>query len=102
STENQAWWAGVTGYLPISNSAVKAMEASGHFQKNSQQRTAITQMQLGNVTPNSQGIRLGNFPSVPDAIEEQMENIFSGKKTAKQGLDDEVAKSNDILKYFVV
>jgi len=79
---------------------VKAMEASGHFQKNPQQRTAITQMQLGKVTPNSQGIRLGNFPSVRDAIEEQMENIFSGKKTAKQGLDDAVAKSTDILKEF--
>jgi len=100
STDNQAWWAGVTGYLPISNSAVKAMEASGHFVKHPEQRTAIKQMQSGKITPNSQGIRLGNFPSVRDAIEEQMENIFSGKKTAKQGLDDAVAKSTDILKEF--
>jgi ABC-type glycerol-3-phosphate transport system substrate-binding protein len=29
-----------------------------------------------------------------------MENIFSGKKTAKQGLDDAVAKGNDLLKEF--
>ena len=29
-----------------------------------------------------------------------MENIFSGKKTAKQGLDDAVAKSSEILKEF--
>jgi hypothetical protein len=29
-----------------------------------------------------------------------MENIFSGKKTAKQGLDDAVAKSTDLLKEF--
>src|SRR5262250_489964 len=100
STENQAWWAGVTGYLPISNSAVKAMESSGHFQKNPQQLTAIKQMQTGKTTPNSQGIRLGNFSSVRDAIEEQMENIFGGKKTPKQGLDDAVAKSTDILKEF--
>jgi len=100
STENQAWWAGVTGYLPISNSAVKAMDAAGHFTKHPEQRTAIRQMQAGKVTPNSQGIRLGNFPSVRDAIEEQMENIFSGKKTAKQGLDDAAAKSTDILKEF--
>jgi sn-glycerol 3-phosphate transport system substrate-binding protein len=100
STENQAWWAGVTGYLPISNSAVKAMEASGHFGKHPEQRTAITQMQRGKVTPNSQGIRLGNFVSIRDAIEEQMENIFSGKKTAQQGMDDAVAKSADILKEF--
>jgi sn-glycerol 3-phosphate transport system substrate-binding protein len=57
-------------------------------------------MQRGKVTPNSQGIRLGNFVSIRDAIEEQMENIFSGKKTAQQGMDDAVAKSADILKEF--
>ena len=100
STANQAWWAGVTGYLPLTNAAVKAMESSGHFQKNPQQRTAIDQMLGGKTTPNSQGIRLGNFVSIRDAIEEQMENIFSGKKTPKQGLDDAVAKSSEILKEF--
>jgi sn-glycerol 3-phosphate transport system substrate-binding protein len=57
-------------------------------------------MSAGRTTPNSQGIRLGNFNSVRDAIEEQMENIFSGNKTPKQGLDDAVAKSNDVLKEF--
>ncbi|MGH7277099.1 MAG: sn-glycerol-3-phosphate ABC transporter substrate-binding protein UgpB [Candidatus Rokuibacteriota bacterium] len=100
STENQAWWAGVTGYLPLTNAAVKAMEASGHFQKHPHQRTAISQIQSGKTTPNSQGIRLGNFVSIRDAIEEQMENIFSGNKTPRQGLDDTVAKGNDILKEF--
>jgi sn-glycerol 3-phosphate transport system substrate-binding protein len=100
STENQAWWAGVTGYLPISNAAVKALEGSGHFQKHPNQLTAIQQMNSGKTTPNSQGIRLGNFVSIRDAIEEQMENIFSGKKTPQQGLNDAVAKSNDILKEF--
>ena len=29
-----------------------------------------------------------------------MEHIFAGKKTAKQGLDDAVAKSDEILKEF--
>jgi sn-glycerol 3-phosphate transport system substrate-binding protein len=100
STENQAWWAGVTGYLPLTNSAAKALETSGHYGKNPNQKTAIVQMNAGKTTPNSQGIRLGNFNSVRDAIEEQMENIFSGSKTPKQGLDDAVAKSNDILKEF--
>jgi len=100
STENQAWWAGVTGYLPLTNSAAKALEASGHYVKNPNQRTAIVQMNAGKTTPNGQGIRLGNFNSVRDTIEEQMENIFSGSKTPKQGLDDAVAKGNDILKEF--
>jgi sn-glycerol 3-phosphate transport system substrate-binding protein len=100
STENQAWWAGVTGYLPLTNSAAKALEASGHYVKNPNQKTAIVQMNAGKTTPNSQGIRLGNFNSVRDTIEEQMENIFSESKTSKQGLDDAVAKGNDILKEF--
>ena len=57
-------------------------------------------MNSGKTTPNSQGIRLGNYSSIRDAIEEQMELIFGGKKTAKQGLDDAVAKSRDTLKEF--
>ena len=93
-------WAGVTGYLPLTNAAVKAMEASGHYAKHPHQKTSVSQMAAGKTTPNSQGIRLGNFVSVRDAIEEQIENILSGKKTAKQGLDDAVAKSNDVLKEF--
>jgi len=100
STENQAWWAGVTGYLPLTNAAAKALEASGHYTKNPNQKTAVNQMNAGKTTPNSQGIRLGNFTSVRDAIEEQMEHIFSGNKTAKQGLDEAVTKSNEILKEF--
>ena len=79
---------------------IRDRESSGHFQKNPNQRTAITQMQSGKTTPNSQGIRLGNFNSIRDAIEEQMENVLSGKKTAKQGLDDAVVKGNEILKEF--
>jgi sn-glycerol 3-phosphate transport system substrate-binding protein len=90
----------VTGYLPLTNSAAKALEASGHYVKNPNQKTAIVQMNAGKTTPNSQGIRLGNFNSVRDTIEEQMENIFSESKTSKQGLDDAVAKGNDILKEF--
>jgi sn-glycerol 3-phosphate transport system substrate-binding protein len=100
STENQAWWATATGYLPLTNAAVKAMETSGVYAKNPALKTAVTQMNAGKTTPNSQGLRLGNYGSIRDAVEEQMENIFAGKKTAKQGMDDAVAKSNEILKEF--
>jgi sn-glycerol 3-phosphate transport system substrate-binding protein len=100
STENQTWWAGITGYLPLSNAAVKAMEASGIYQKSPHLRTSVNQMNSGKTTPNSQGIRLGNYTSIRDAIEEQMELIFAGRKAPKQGLDDAVAKSRDVLKEF--
>jgi sn-glycerol 3-phosphate transport system substrate-binding protein len=100
STENQAWWAGVTGYLPLTNAAARAMEASGHYAKNPNQKTAVDQMNAGKTTPNSQGHRLGNSIAIRDAIEEQMEHIFNGNKTPQQGLDDAVAKGNEILTEF--
>ena len=100
STKNQAWWAAVTGYLPLTHAAVKAMEASGHYAKNPHQKTAVDQMNKVKTTPNSQGTRLGNSVAVRDAIEEQMELIFSGAKTPQQGLGDAVAKGNEILKEF--
>jgi sn-glycerol 3-phosphate transport system substrate-binding protein len=99
-TSQQMWWHVTTGYLAISNSAVKNLETGYHFKKNPDQWTAFAQLTRGKATPNSQGLRLGNFVQIRDVIESELENIFAGKKTAKQGLDDAVAKSNDLLKEF--
>ena len=33
-------------------------------------------------------------------VDEEMENIFSGKKSAKQGLDDAVKRGNEQLERF--
>ena len=99
-TNQQMWWHVTTGYLAISNSAVKNLEAGYHFKKYPDQWTAFAQLTKGKATPNSQGLRLGNFVQIRDVIESELENIFAGKKTAKQGLDDAVAKSNDLLKEF--
>jgi len=99
-TNQQMWWHVTTGYLAISNSAVKNLEAGYHFKKNPDQWTAFAQLTKGKATPNSQGLRLGNFVQIRDVIEGERENIFAGKKTAKQGLDDAVTKSNDLLKEF--
>src|SRR5713101_7423131 len=96
----QMWWHVTTGYLAISNTAVKNLEAGYHFKKFPDQYTAFAQLTKGKATANSQGLRLGNFVQIRDVIEAEMENIFAGKKTTKQGLDDAVAKSNEILKEF--
>jgi sn-glycerol 3-phosphate transport system substrate-binding protein len=118
--EQQMWWHVNTGYLAISNTAVKNLEQGYHFVRNPKQYTAFAQLtglpptppaamrdkkaapaRLERIaTPNSQGLRLGNFVQIRDAIESEMENIFAGKKAVKQGLDDAVAKSNALLKEF--
>jgi sn-glycerol 3-phosphate transport system substrate-binding protein len=118
--EQQMWWHVNTGYLAISNTAVKNLEQGYHFVRNPKQYTAFAQLTgLPPTAPaalrdkkavpakaervataNSQGLRLGNFVQIRDAIESEMENIFAGKKPVKQGLDDAVAKSNALLKEF--
>jgi len=99
-TEQQAWWHSITGYLPISNSALKALQKTDHFKKNPNLWTAFAQITRGKTTPNSQGIRLGNLVAIRDNIEAEMENVLAGKKTSKQGLDDAVKKGNGFLKEF--
>ena len=98
--EQQAWWHANTGYFPLTRAAVKALPQD-HFRKNSNLWTAFAQITKGKTTPNSQGIRLGNFTAVRDTIEGEMENVFAGKKTPQQGLEQAVRKSNATLKEFV-
>jgi len=98
--EQQAWWHAATGYLPISKSALAALQKTDHFQKNPDMWTAFNQIMSGKTTANSQGIRLGNFNAVRDNIEAELENVIGGKKTPKQGLDDAVAQGNKVLKEF--
>ena len=99
-TDQQAWWHAETGYLPVSNSALKALQATDHFKKNPDMWTAFAQISSGKTTRNSQGLRIGNLVAIRDIIEAEMENVLSGKKTSKQGLDEAVKKSNEILKEF--
>jgi len=98
--EQQAWWHAQTGYLPISNSALKALQKTDHFKKNPNMWTAFAQITKGKTTKNSQGIRLGNLVAIRDGIEGEMENVIAGKKTSLQGLDDAVKKGNELLKEF--
>src|SRR6266496_2687002 len=118
--EQQVWWHVTTGYLPVSNPAVRLLEEGYHFVKNPKQYTALAQLTglppappaalAARKTPppkpervataNSQGLRLGNFVQIRDVIEAEMENVLAGKKTAQQGMDDAVQKSNALLKEF--
>jgi len=95
----QMWWSVTTGYVPITQTAIKNLEAGYHFKKNPEQWTALSQLS-GTPTANSLGIRLGNMSQIRDVIEPELENIFAGKKTAKDGLDAAVEKGNAILKEF--
>ncbi len=51
-------------------------------------------------TDKSRGIRLGNFVQIRDVIDEELENVWSGKKDAKEALDAAVARGNELVERF--
>ncbi|MCP5366820.1 MAG: sn-glycerol-3-phosphate ABC transporter substrate-binding protein UgpB [Hyphomicrobiales bacterium] len=100
SPEVQAWWHQETGYVPITTAAYELSKKQGFYDKNPGTDTAIKQLSLNTPTPNSKGIRFGNFVQVRDVINEEMEAIWAGTKSAKQGMDEAVKRGNDLLRKF--
>ncbi len=88
-----------TGYLPITTAAYKLTEASGFYKQNPGTDVAVTQM-IRKVTDKSRGIRLGNFVQIRTIIDEELEQVWAGKLTAKQGLDEAVKRGNEQLERF--
>jgi len=100
SPEVQADWHQFTGYLPITEAAYTYTKGQGFYEKEPGMETALKQMTLNEPTENSRGLRFGNFNTTRDIIYEELEAIFSGDKTAQQGLDDAVKRGNEILREF--
>jgi sn-glycerol 3-phosphate transport system substrate-binding protein len=98
----QMWWAATTGYVPIVKAAVRSLEDASFYRQNPEQWPAISQLLNVEVTINSRGLRLGNYVQVRNAIEIELENIFNGKKSVKEGLGAAVLRGNAILRSFSV
>jgi sn-glycerol 3-phosphate transport system substrate-binding protein len=96
----QADWHQFTGYLPITTDAYHLTKRQGFYKKNPGMETALKQMTLNKPTENSKGVRFGNFLQVRDINYRELEAIFAGKKTVKQGLDDAVEAGNKLLRKF--
>ncbi len=96
----QAWWHQETGYVGITMEATKLSEEQGFYKKNPGTDTAAKQLSLNPPTPNSRGLRFGNFVQIRDVINEEMEAIWAGKKTASDGLDAAVERGNKLLRKF--
>ncbi len=88
-----------TGYLPITNASFALTEKSGFYTQNPGTDTAVNQM-IRKTTDKSRGIRLGNFVQIRAIMEEELEQVWAGKKSAKEGLDDAVKRGNEQLERF--
>ncbi len=100
SEEMQIIWHKETGYLPITLQAYNKLKADGFYQQEPLQEVGILQLTRKDPTANSRGIRLGSFSQIRDVMNEELEMLWQGKKTAKQALDESVSRGNDILRQF--
>jgi len=98
--EVQAGWHQNTGYLPITRAAFDLTRAQGFYDRNPGAAISIEQMTLKPPTDNSKGIRLGSFVLIRDVIDEELEQAFSGKRTAQAALDLAVERGNRLLRQF--
>jgi sn-glycerol 3-phosphate transport system substrate-binding protein len=96
----QAAWHQSTGYLPITRAAFDLTRAQGFYGSNPGTAISIEQITLKPPTENSRGIRLGSFVLIRDAIEDELEQAFSGKKPAQAALDSAVEHGNRLLRQF--
>ncbi|HMT17103.1 MAG TPA: sn-glycerol-3-phosphate ABC transporter substrate-binding protein UgpB [Ottowia sp.] len=88
-----------TGYLPITMGAFKLTDASGFYKDKPGTDVAVTQM-IRKTTDKSRGIRLGNFVQIRTIVDEETEQIWSGKRSAKEALEAAVKRGNEQLVRF--
>jgi sn-glycerol 3-phosphate transport system substrate-binding protein len=100
SPEVQADWHQFTGYLPITEAAYELTKEQGFYEKNAGTETAIKQITLNPPTENSKGLRFGSYVQIRDIINEELEAVWSGQKSAQQGLDAAVQRGNELIRQF--
>ena len=98
--EIQAAWHQNTGYLPVTRAAFDLTRAQGFYDRNPGAAISIEQMTLKPPTENSKGVRLGSFVLIRDVIDDELEQAFSGKKSAQAALDSAVERGNRLLRQF--
>ena len=89
-----------TGYLPITQAAFELTRAQGFYQKKPGTDVAIQEITNKPPTANSKGLRFGSMAQIRDVMDEELETVWAGKRTAKEALDSLVKRGNEILRQF--
>jgi len=88
-----------TGYLPLTPAAFQLTEKAGFYQQNPGTEVSVNQM-IRKTTDKSRGIRLGNFVQIRTINDEELEQVWAGRKSAKEALDAAVRRGNEQLERF--
>jgi sn-glycerol 3-phosphate transport system substrate-binding protein len=93
-------WHQKTGYLPITTAAYDLTKQQGFYDKNPGADVATRQMLNKPPLPFTKGLRLGNMPQIRTVVDEELEGVWTGKKTPQQALDAAVQRGDVLLRRF--
>ena len=100
SPEVQADWHQATGYLPITTAAYELSQEQGFYKENPGTDTSIKQITLNPPTEHSKGLRFGSFVQIRDIVNEELEAVWAGTKSAQEALDAAAERGNRLLREF--
>jgi len=100
SNDMQEYWHKGSGYFPITIDAYESLKSKGYYTENPLQEVGITQLNRAIPTKISRGLRLGYFVQIRNIINEELEQVWNGKKSPQEALDNAAARSNEQLKTF--
>jgi len=89
----------MTGYLPVTTAAFTVTEKAGFYKQNPGTDVSVTQM-IRKTTDKSRGIRLGNFVQIRTIIDEELEQVWAGKKEPKAAIEAITRRGNEQLERF--
>jgi len=99
SPEVAAQWHQSTGYVPVTKAAYELTRKAGFYEKNPGTEIAVTQLNV-QTTDQSRGVRLGFLPQIREVEDGEMERIFAGQVSAKDGLATMIKRGNELLEKF--
>lgn len=99
--EQQIEFTRITGYVPVTNSGLAALQAAG-LSDDPQFATASTGVESLNqpATEDSRGVRLGFYVQFRDIFMEETQKAFTGGQDMQAALDNAAVRGNELLRRF--
>ena len=100
NTENAASWHQLTGYIPITKSAVEALEAEGWFEENPNSAVAGAQLAGSAATSATAGAIVGAFPAIRDHITTAIEQVLVNDRDVTEALTEAKELADETLEEY--
>jgi sn-glycerol 3-phosphate transport system substrate-binding protein len=100
NTENAAAWHQLTGYIPITKSAVEALEAEGWFEENPNSAVAGAQLAGSEATTATAGAIVGAFPAIRDHVTTAIEQVLVNDRDVTEALTEAKELADETLEEY--